>query len=126
MNWKNGVYVLSDHKKYKREKMREYVRIRPATYKAIARKAARKFHLKMYGLTVDEFEQMLTKQGRQCAICHTELSWDNGHNTKPHVDHNHNTGKVRAILCGRCNNGLGDFRERPDLLMEAAVYLKEN
>jgi hypothetical protein len=41
-----------------------------------------------------------------------------------HIDHNHLTGKTRALLCDKCNVGLGSFRDNPDLLRKAAAYLE--
>lgn len=74
-----------------------------------------------YGLTLEEYEAMLAKQGGKCAICCTS-EWPGRHN-RPHVDHCHTTGRVRGILCTSCNSGLGRFRDRIDLLEAAIVYL---
>ena len=56
-----------------------------------------------FGLTVSEVNSMLTKQGGRCAICGTDKFNGKG----PQVDHDHNTGKVRDILCSKCNTALG-------------------
>ncbi|WP_380568575.1 endonuclease VII domain-containing protein [Streptacidiphilus jeojiensis] len=53
-----------------------------------------------------------------CAICLTP--------GPEHVDHDHKTGRVRAILCFNCNGGLGQFKDRPDLLRRGADYLEGN
>lgn len=124
MNWKGGICIGVNAKKYKREKMAEYLRKRPATYKAIARKAARKFHLKLYGLTSKSYEALIESQKNCCAICGTGFSWTDGHNRKPHIDHDHKTKQVRAILCGRCNIGIAAFLEKPMLLHAASEYLR--
>ena len=61
----------------------------------------RKWALKnRYGLSVEEFENMLIAQSGACGICEKELK-------KPHIDHCHATGKVRGLLCHRCNTRLG-------------------
>lgn len=80
-------------------------------------------HLKnAYGLTRTQYEKMFSDQGRKCAVCKT----DNPKNTfNPwHVDHCHRTGKVRGILCNRCNTGLGFFADDIELLKLAIEYLK--
>lgn len=71
-----------------------------------------------YGITVAEFEVMLADQHRRCAICGSgldEATW--------HLDHDHESGQVRGILCELCNKGLGQFKDNPDRLLAAAAYL---
>lgn len=77
---------------------------------------------KTYGITPEQFEAMLAAQGGKCAICRTG-TWKGKHN-KPHLDHDHVTGAVRGILCGGCNNGLGNFGDDPARLRAAADYLE--
>lgn len=83
---------------------------------ARARRVARKTK---YGLTLAQFDAMLVAQGFECAICSTPLT--DGRRTS--VDHCHATGKVRGLLCGHCNSGLGFFKDSPDKLFAAATYL---
>jgi hypothetical protein len=75
----------------------------------------------LYGLSAGDYEAMLAAQDGRCAICRTN-EWPGRHN-KPHVDHDHATGKVRGILCTKCNNGLGNFADDPARLRAAADYL---
>lgn len=84
----------------------------------------RKNRLKYYyGLTVEDYQQMVKEQDEKCYLCGNE---DN-YNGKPlYVDHCHNSGKVRKLLCQHCNSGLGMFRDNPELLIKAADYLKEH
>lgn len=82
--------------------------------------ARHKYRLfKKYGLTIQQFNEMLEDQGFGCAICTTELIF-------PNVDHCHKTGKVRGLLCSRCNSGLGIFQDNPNTLASALRYLDES
>lgn len=70
-----------------------------------------------YGLTLDQVAAMEEGQDWQCAICKTPL-------ISPHIDHHHATGRIRGLLCGGCNRGLGFFRENCTSLARAIVYLR--
>lgn len=76
----------------------------------------------LYGLTPERYVEMLEEQGGVCAICGTD-EWP-GKDNRPHVDHDHSTGRVRGILCSHCNHGLGKFRDDPKRLRAAAEYLE--
>jgi hypothetical protein len=69
-----------------------------------------------YGMTNAEFQAMVEAQGGLCAICVERPA--------VHVDHDHETGQVRGVLCFPCNAALGQFRDRIDLLARAASYLE--
>ena len=71
-----------------------------------------------YGITKEEFYEMMEKQNHQCAIC--KISIDRS----SHVDHCHSTGKVRGILCMNCNKGLGFFKDNTENIQSAIEYLK--
>lgn len=73
-----------------------------------------------YQLTTDEYDEMLASQNGVCAICHEKCT--NGRRLA--VDHDHRTGKVRGLLCSKCNTALGGFRESEDLLQKAIRYLQ--
>lgn len=81
-----------------------------------------------YGLSLDEAREMLRNQGGGCALCYAPLSLDERRDRKTmaHVDHDHLTGAVRALLCNTCNVGLGSFRDDPRLLRKAATYVEEH
>ncbi|MFD9949827.1 endonuclease VII domain-containing protein [Nonomuraea sp. NPDC059023] len=83
-----------------------------------ARDLNRRYH---YGITTEEFDEIFTAQSGKCAICGT-TEWPGKHN-RPHVDHCHKTGNVRGILCTNCNQGLGRFRDRVEILEAAIAYL---
>ncbi len=59
--------------------------------------------------------------GKECMICGTSKTTT----ARLHVDHDHKTKKVRGILCSSCNNGIGRFKDNPDLLFKASEYLKK-
>jgi hypothetical protein len=74
-----------------------------------------------YGITQEEYDAQLVRQNYGCAICGSEST-----KRKLAVDHCHATGKVRNLLCGPCNTGLGQFKDNPELLDKAAEYLREH
>jgi hypothetical protein len=82
----------------------------------------RKQQLKIYGLTLEDYDAMLENQNGVCAICNKE---ETTKNKNLFVDHDHQTGKVRSLLCNNCNSGLGQFNDNVNLLESAVLYLKK-
>ncbi len=81
-------------------------------------------HLKRsYGITLNDYNQMLTEQNDCCAICGTDNP--GGKHGKFMVDHNHDTGEVRGLLCKRCNIAIGEFNDDPSILEKAVLYLRK-
>lgn len=80
------------------------------------------FLMYRYGITAEQYDDMLKAQGGCCAICGTNKP--NGRDKVWCVDHCHDSNKVRGLLCGPCNRGLGQFRDDPDRLEAAAQYLR--
>lgn len=80
-----------------------------------------------YNLSVDDYNEMMIAQNNVCKICKQEETQKNakGTNWSLSVDHCHSTGKVRALLCSKCNVGLSKFRENITYLENAINYLKE-
>lgn len=77
----------------------------------------RHYHLKgRYGIGAADVEAMVAAQGDQCALCRTRPATQ--------VDHDHQTGAVRGILCLLCNAGLGAFRDDPEIIASAIEYLE--
>lgn len=77
--------------------------------------------IEQYGLTVDDYERMLAEQHESCGIC-------DRHPTSVGplvVDHDHESGRVRGLLCRRCNLGLGLFYDTPDIADAAADWLRQ-
>ena len=73
-----------------------------------------------YGITLEDYNSMYAKQNGLCAIC---LKPDEVEGRRLAVDHDHETGQVRALLCGNCNRGLGNFKDDANMLIKATRYL---
>ena len=89
-------------------------------------KKSRKYYLKkLYGLSFEDYKQMLEDQDNRCAICGDYF--DNSNRNKCCcVDHDHDTGVVRGLLCGDCNRALGLLKDSEEVLMNAINYLRRN
>jgi hypothetical protein len=76
-----------------------------------------------YGITIDEYEQMLELQGGTCALC--PKTSPGGRHAQQHwcVDHDHVTGKVRELLCNDCNMVLGIIKDSPEHLGRMITYI---
>ena len=82
---------------------------------------ARRGRLRKYGVTPEWWDQQAESQGQACAICRTSFI-----GMKPqaiNVDHCHRTGMLRALLCNKCNTGLGAFMEDSQIFAAALHYL---
>lgn len=73
---------------------------------------------KRYGLTPEQHDSMMSAQNDLCAICRAAPATD--------VDHCHETGRVRGLLCGPCNRMMGQANDDPERLEAAARYLRES
>lgn len=84
--------------------------------------AHRKWCIKnTYGLTLEQYDQMFEDQGGVCKTCGKV----NRDGRRLYIDHNHETGKVRGLLCHRCNSLLGFVKDDIDILQNILAYLKE-
>lgn len=82
----------------------------------------RRYTVGQYGLTVDEYERRELEQGGVCAICQRKSS-DGKHLC---VDHDHVTGVVRGLLCGKCNSAIGLLGDDPLVIYRAHVYVNRS
>lgn len=85
--------------------------------------------LRKFNLTVKEYESMVLDQCGLCAICgnpETAMHPRTGQVQRLAIDHCHNSGKNRGLLCARCNKGLGHFKDNRDLLKNAIKYLENH
>lgn len=108
-----------------RERARRYAaeaRQDPERFERLLRRQHKR-RCAQYGLTVDGHAALLSVQGGGCAIC-GEVDGDSlGRGLS--IDHCHETGTVRGLLCANCNNGLGRFKDNPTLLSRASSYLQK-
>jgi hypothetical protein len=85
------------------------------------REARHRQTVSRYGITLEEYAAMFAAQDGRCAVCRTP-----GGVRRLSVDHHHQTGQVRELLCGKCNVGIGQFNEDPELLTLAIRYLERH
>jgi len=91
------------------------------TYKAYRERASaisRKSYLRRtWNISIEQFNALRDLQEGKCAICKIESK-------VMHIDHNHATGKIRALLCNNCNRGIGHLKESSSIMLAAIEYLK--
>jgi len=113
---KNKVRIIAVAKKY-REKNRERVL-----------HAKRK---QTYGITKEQYNKMLEQQNFVCAVCKNPESSRVGkgncadYKNSLSVDHNHKTGKIRGLLCSKCNRALGYLQESVEIMQSLISYIKK-
>lgn len=78
--------------------------------------------LRLYGITLEQYNAMAAEQGHLCALCGEKPETDR----RMHVDHDHATGKIRALLCHHCNLLLGNAKDSTDRLRLAIAYLERH
>ena len=101
-----------EYSRYKKSRLTEEGRRREATNQLR--------HL--YGITYEEYEELLAQQGNVCEICQQNKNRDG---RRLFVDHDHETGSLRGILCQKCNSILGLASDSPEILRQAANYLEK-
>jgi hypothetical protein len=74
--------------------------------------------MQKYGIGADEVDELIRRQGGVCAVCRKREA--------KQVDHDHETGAVRGIVCLLCNAAMGAFHDDPDLIRRAIAYVEEN
>lgn len=76
--------------------------------------------LKLYGLTLEDWEDLWAAQGGKCPMCQKNFT----RTRRPVIDHDHRTWKVRGLACGPCNVKLGYMHDNADWFERAAAYLR--
>lgn len=105
------------HREQNLERMRNWRAANSDTVKARNFAQQLKRHYKM---TPVDYDHIWNQQEGRCPICRVPLT----RGISTHVDHDHATGKVRGLLCGLCNSGLGHFRDDPLRLKNALDYME--
>jgi hypothetical protein len=105
-------YKYKDHERYKKQstpETRRHSNLR-----------------KNYKISLEDYNSIFEQQKGVCAICESaETALDRNGNLRPlSVDHDHDTGKVRSLLCARCNSAIGLFKENYETILKAAEYVK--
>ena len=80
-------------------------------------------YAKTYGITLEQYDEMFAAQEGRCAICNRP---EFEQKRRLAVDHDHETGEVRELLCDACNVSLGGFQDDPAVLMAAQAYLRRH
>lgn len=130
----DGLKPISDfyRDKLRRDGFSSYCKPCVSAYDAASRaknpRAQKNQSLKWrYGITLDDYERILFKQGGVCAVCkepNKQIDDRSGNPRMLHVDHDHVTGKVRGLLCALCNTAIGHAGDSPDRLRSLAFYLE--
>lgn len=103
------------------ENTREWRKKNPEKFAAQKKRTRRNKRFAKYSISEWEYEDLLEIQGGLCAICRIDLTKAD---REPHIDHCHDSLKVRGILCGSCNIGLGMFKDSIDVMKKAINYLE--
>lgn len=116
--------MTEEQKERKNAYQRAYYRRNKAALSVKAKKRARgNWLLKKYGLREADYADLYAAQGGQCFICGPNITSPKRWQGSLAVDHDHTTGKVRSLLCDRCNKMIGMVNEDPYILRAAAQYL---
>ena len=115
-------YWFSGHKRA--DGTRTYRHLCKDCYRVLGTKQERKRKLKKYGITAEKYEQERVKQNYCCLLCGEHESKQR--HGKLVVDHCHDTGTYRGLLCSSCNLGLGKFYDKIEVLKKAIKYVKDS
>src|SRR5438445_8912572 len=80
--------------------------------------------LRAYGLTEADWDALIRRQQDRCAVCRTDKP--GGRGERWHIDHDHVTGQVRGLLCGKCNTAIGMLQDDPEVIQAAARYVRKH
>lgn len=116
-NSEKGQKTIARYKEQNKDKLEAYKQ--SEAYRLTQRKAIFKHR---YGITLDQYNDLLAAQNNKCAICSIEFDSSIKGKT-PHIDHDHSTGIVRGLLCHKCNLVIGHADDSIEVLKSAIDYL---
>lgn len=135
--WKDHIYKTKEEKlesarlslKKRRESSVEWNRKNKEWFhqwylenkKEIGEANIKRYYLRKYGITIEAKQRKIEIQENKCGICSDFIDMKNGH-----LDHDHKTGLIRGVLCSKCNQGIGMFRESYQILSNAIEYLDQH
>lgn len=125
---KTSDYYGKNKEKYKEINRKWYLKNRERfiEYNRLHPEETREYNLrKKFGMGIEDYKKLLIKQKYSCLICGISESKGSRWGVLV-VDHCHQTGKIRGLLCSHCNTGLGSFRDNPKFLDQAIKYLNQN
>lgn len=100
---------------------------KPECLKSLSHTNSLTWRARMLGITEDQYWKMSESQHGLCSICKKpETQIHKGKLSNLSIDHDHVTGKIRGLLCSRCNHGLGHFKDDISSLKNAIEYLEKN
>jgi len=105
-------------KKYTGSKQERNRQAAATFYQRNKEKVSKKVFANRYGISIEEYENLILSHCGKCAVCKKT--------DKLFVDHDHKSGKVRGLLCRKCNTGLGYFRDDVEILKSAIKFLRKN
>jgi len=118
-------YYLNNKEKYSKQSKENYQKYLVENPKFFRERENKRLK-KLYGISLEDYHDLVLAQSNRCAICgeeETKRHHTSGMTFSLVVDHDHNTGKVRGLLCSRCNRSIGLFYENPKLLNKVVQYL---
>lgn len=118
-NLENKEKLSESKKRWKISNYKKVLESNRKSYKRIGRSAKLK---KNYGIDIDEYNLLLERQNHKCAICQKEKTESDRTFC---VDHNHDNGIIRGILCRNCNSGIGLLQDSADIILKALIYIKQ-
>jgi hypothetical protein len=122
----NREKVLADRKVWY-EANRERINAKQREYRRLNPERKRAYRLKYeFGITVEDYNRMVEDQGGNCAICLLPPAGTGRNTQRLHIDHDHETGEIRGLLCHACNTSLGQLAEDHERMQRMIDYVTKH